>query len=214
MALSKKEERLERKERRQATRKKALVDAARKVIARDGLEGLTLAAVAAEVDVSPPAIYYYYRSKEALAEAVAMALVVEETDTCVRAIEDVEPVDALAACVHARVDHYLAHPQNYLLLYQLFVTVGFSEKNLEHGLYAQGYRLLGRLEEAILASQKEGRMAPGLDARKLANVAFAISQGILAMQIGTESAGGSLRFTARELTESALDTLREGWRPR
>src|SRR5687767_1395235 len=59
-------ERDARKERRRTRWRSEIVDAASTVLTRDGIAALTVDAVAREAQVSKPAVYYYFRSKEDL----------------------------------------------------------------------------------------------------------------------------------------------------
>ena len=51
---------------------RTLLEAARKVFARDGLEGASLRAIAREAGCDPSLIYYHFDNKEALFEALLM----------------------------------------------------------------------------------------------------------------------------------------------
>ena len=50
----------------------ALVDAAERVLVRDGLDGLTVRAVAAEAGVAPMGVYSRFGSKDGLVQAVVI----------------------------------------------------------------------------------------------------------------------------------------------
>ena len=55
-----------RRERRRDQVREEILDATRSVLLQRGLTGLTLAAVAKEVQLTKAALYHYYPSKEAL----------------------------------------------------------------------------------------------------------------------------------------------------
>ena len=58
--------RLARRERRRDRSREEILEAARRVLLRNGIAATTLDAVAREVGVSKTALYYYYPSKDAL----------------------------------------------------------------------------------------------------------------------------------------------------
>ena len=58
--------RLARRERRREQTREEILDAARQVLLRKGFGATTLEAVAREVGVTKPALYYYFPSKDAL----------------------------------------------------------------------------------------------------------------------------------------------------
>ena len=72
--------RLARKARRRASRRETILDAAREVIIDEGL-AFTMDKVAAGADVSKPALYYYFRSKESLIGALAVEVLRVEAET-------------------------------------------------------------------------------------------------------------------------------------
>ena len=61
-----------RKARRHARHRASLLDAAREVLAEEGLPGFTVARVAGRADVSKPSFYYYFRSREELVAALVV----------------------------------------------------------------------------------------------------------------------------------------------
>lgn len=65
----------------------AVLDAAQRVVARDGAAGLTLEAVAAEADISKASVLYDYGSKPALIKALIERRIVAE-DRRIGEIED------------------------------------------------------------------------------------------------------------------------------
>jgi AcrR family transcriptional regulator len=63
--------RLERKTRQRAANRAAILDAARRVAAREGPAGLSLRAVAAEAGYAPASVYEYFRNRAELVLALA-----------------------------------------------------------------------------------------------------------------------------------------------
>lgn len=113
---------------------RALVDAAERVLMRDGLPAVTVRAVAAEAGAAPMGVYNRFGSKEGLVAAVLMrgfeglrAAVCEDTDA-----------DPLAR-LHASGRNYrrfaLAHPRLYVAMFQGSpgVVAGDSSGLREHG---------------------------------------------------------------------------------
>jgi len=63
--------RIERKGRQRAANRAAIIDAARRVAARAGTNGLALRAVAAEAGYAPASVYEYFRNRAELVLALA-----------------------------------------------------------------------------------------------------------------------------------------------
>ena len=94
----------------------AVVVAARELIARDGLEALSLRQVGARLGVSAPALYAYVDNKSDLLRGVAeleFASLLEEFG----AVGDLDPVDRIRGHVHAYIDHALAHPALFQVMF-------------------------------------------------------------------------------------------------
>src|SRR4051794_7184976 len=89
-----------------------LVAAAERVLAREGLSGVTVRAVAAEAGVAPMGVYNRFGSKEGLVAAVLMrgfdglaaAITQNQAD---------DPIERLMACGRSYREYALAHPQHY-----------------------------------------------------------------------------------------------------
>ena len=90
----------------------ALVDAAERVLVRDGLGGVTVRAVAAEAGVAPMGVYNRFGSKDGLVAAV-LARGFEGLRAATGAADDADPVDRLLTCGRNYRDFALSHPQHY-----------------------------------------------------------------------------------------------------
>ena len=111
-----------RKARRHARHRAALLDAAREVLAEEGLPGFTVARVAGRADVSKPSFYYYFRSREELVAALADQIAAEEATELTRAAyaahDGAAALDADAAEERAgheaKVERYARAPRRVL----------------------------------------------------------------------------------------------------
>ena len=90
--------RLARKARRQDLKRQAILEAARAVLIDAGLEGMTTAAVARAADISAPTLYYYYPSRQALIDALALSMLQQDIARMEAAVAQAsDPIDALVA---------------------------------------------------------------------------------------------------------------------
>jgi AcrR family transcriptional regulator len=76
--------RVERKSRQRAANRAAIIDAARRVAAREGTSGLALRAVAAEAGYAPASVYEYFRNRAEL----VLALAAEDLAQLARVLRD------------------------------------------------------------------------------------------------------------------------------
>src|SRR3954453_6715114 len=75
----------------------ALVDAAERVLVRDGLRGMTVRAVATEAGVAPMGVYNRFGSKHGLIAAV-LVRGFDGLAESIRARADADPAERLGAC--------------------------------------------------------------------------------------------------------------------
>src|SRR6202011_1127490 len=59
----------ERRDRERLEMRRAILDAAREIAAQEGWQAVTIRRVAEKIEYSPPTIYEYFQSKEAILEA-------------------------------------------------------------------------------------------------------------------------------------------------
>ncbi|MEV1283122.1 TetR/AcrR family transcriptional regulator [Modestobacter sp. NPDC049651] len=126
------------------------MDAAERVLARDGLAGLTVRAVAAEAGVAPMGVYNRFGSKDGLVAAVLVrgfdglrAAVLED--------DDPDPLARLVASGRNYRRFALAHPQHYTAMFGGGGgAADATAEVVEHGAAAFG-ALVGHVRTAMAA---------------------------------------------------------------
>lgn len=93
-----------------------VVETARAQLERDGAGDLSLRAVARELGVTAPALYAYVADKGELMAAVAAGHF-ERLIERFEAVDEVDPLDRVRAVSRAYVDHALASPALFRLLF-------------------------------------------------------------------------------------------------
>jgi TetR/AcrR family transcriptional regulator len=193
---------LSRTERKRAAQRAELVAAARRALARAGIGGLTLDAVASEAGVSKPSVHYYFASKEALGAAVVVEVALEEIALFLEATKDARTFrDACDAAIAAFVERYESDFESFRVHYVWSQVFRSREPVLEALPRAAG-PLLDRLEHLARADQLRGELASSFDARALVNVVAAVACGIIMRFALFEASGArvmvSLETVARE----------------
>lgn len=98
--------------------RRQIVNAAFAIHARDGLEALSMRALAAEVGLSPMALYRYFASKTELLRALWEAVLTEARGEIGAAIAaHSTPRAQLRASIEAFLDYWEAHPGHFRLVY-------------------------------------------------------------------------------------------------
>ncbi|UPK75557.1 TetR/AcrR family transcriptional regulator [Nocardioidaceae bacterium SCSIO 66511] len=105
-----------------AQRRVQLVDAAIRVMTRDGIAKATTRAIVGEAGVSLSVFHYCFESKQALFEAVIETLT-EHSASPAMAAADVDPDaslrDTVRSSLQAYWDHVVAKPDEHMLTYEL-----------------------------------------------------------------------------------------------
>ncbi|MDJ0837524.1 MAG: helix-turn-helix domain-containing protein [Acidobacteriota bacterium] len=206
--------RLARKARRRKGRREHILEAALELLETEGVESLTVTAVADAADVSTPALYYYFKSKEAIIDALAVMLIEEDVAAQMEALEAADDaVESLVGILNARLRHYADSLDRFQLIFQSIGARTVSKDVLENHLYPLSARVNVILEERLTQARDAGLIHPDIQPRKLANLAFCLAQGILQLTAGMARAGGKMRFNLDDFAEEAAATLRRACRP-
>jgi AcrR family transcriptional regulator len=157
-----------------------ILDAARAIFERDGLDGASLRAIAAQAGYTPAALYFHFDSKEALyAEMLGQSLEALKASVDAGVAQAVSPAGRLAAAALAVFDFYASHPRDLDLGFYLF-RGGIRP----HGLGRDRDKALNEALEGALWPILEAAEAMGADeatARLLMADTFAHAVGVLLM---------------------------------
>ncbi len=163
-----------RRERLRAELERDALSAARKLIAAEGVEALSLSAVAREVGVTPPALYRYFEGKPGLTVAVYEAVTRDFVDTVAKAAGALDPEDfggQLYAATRAVLDWSVANPGEFdLLMGAGYARLVASQRHVDQvlirelgGLFGQTFAQLWR--RGILRYPSEQEIEPRLRAQ-------------------------------------------------
>ncbi len=131
-----------------ALKRGLILDAARAVFERDGLDGASLRAIAAQAGYSPAALYFHFDSKEALyAEVLGQSLVALRRHVEGAAAQAATPEARFSAAALAFFDFYAEKPRDLDLGFYLF----------RGGMRPHG---LGRERDAALNAGLEAALSP------------------------------------------------------
>ncbi|WP_156954541.1 TetR/AcrR family transcriptional regulator [Paraburkholderia acidipaludis] len=139
---------------RQALRARIL-EAARRIVARDGLTALSMRKIADAIGYSPASLYLYFENRDAIAQALgdegyAMLLAALElpADSSQSAAE---PVIRLRALAQAYIAFAHAHPQTYRLVFVDLPGTHEQEAEPVVRVFADALAALGHPDEMRLA---------------------------------------------------------------
>ncbi len=200
------------RERLRALTRQSILQAAETVLLREGLDALTLDAIAAELGLTKQGLYYHYPSKEALLAELALQEWTAVADA-VHAATAAAPnaADALEALVR----RYMARYAQRLPMFRL-ATQGSLLSPLAASLARQQLerirplndRMYGPTERLLRAAQRADRADKGLDPRRLAFLAHTSAMGLLTMHLMVSSVDDPLRHAPKALVDELCRALR------
>jgi len=202
-----------RNERRRDQTRAEILDTARDVVLGSGLARFTLSAVADELGLTKPALYYYFDSKEALLFELLLREWVESATEVQAAVEETESgTDAVEQLMRTVFNRY----RDRLELFVLFFKMGpggdfegiIGHEELER-LRPINDMLYGGAEARLRADQRTGGFPKKRDPRRFAFTAHMAVIGLLNMKAIAASAKDPLIHSDEDLIEDLCTTFRD-----
>jgi len=180
-----------------AQRRELLVEAAIRVMTRDGVARATTRAIAQEADMPLGVFHYAFRSKQEL-----MAMVVQtisrrsraDMDAAVFAGETIDVVEIVKAGMLAYFNHVVAHPLEHLVTYEL-TTSALRDPELEEVAKEQYDYYLQDTEQLLTAGAELLSLEIDEDMEVVTRMMFSLMDGL------------ALNYLARGGQDSACDVI-------
>jgi AcrR family transcriptional regulator len=198
--------RVARRERRRERSREEILEAARRVLLRNGVAATTLDAVAREVGVSKTALYYYYPAKDALLFELVFGALQSQALAVHDAVEKAsDGADALRAIVRESVHVFASRLDDFRLAYLHGQVAGQGAVHFDAEQFAR-IRPLNDLWFAGAAKkltedreQRAGRAQ--VEPRLMAFLAYLAAIGMLTMKGMVESVDDPLLYSDDQLIE-------------
>lgn len=193
-----------RQKRRQA--RQDILDTARRVLAEQGLDAVTLTGVANELGMTKQALYHYFPSKDALLNTLLTALFDAEIDALVAAVQAEPDADRiLSTLIRAFYAHHVADLDAFRLLYCESQRVsapehGFGPEVIRDRINPRTRDLFDILESRLV--QRRVSKSRRLQLRRLAFTAWTSALGLLTILSVTDNTGDPLIHSDTSLLET------------
>ena len=201
-----------RNERRRNQTRVEILDTALEIVLRSGLAGFTLAAVADELALTKPALYYYFDSKEALLFELLLREWIETATEVEAAVEKTESgTDAVEKLMRTVFDRYRDRLEIFVLYFKMGPggefegVIGANE--LER-IRPVNDMLYGGAEARLRADQRTGGFPGDRDPRRFAFTAHTAVIGLLNMKAIGASAKDPLIHSDDDLITDLCTTFR------
>ena len=171
----------ERREREKEQRRRAIIRAAKKLIARHGVEGMSMNQLAGATELNKATLYLYFGDKDDLVDAIVYeGLVLLEKEFREADREGLSGLEELLGLVRSTFDFYKRHPVYFYTLNHQErrkvterVETPFAEKGNE-----VASRIFGRMAEAVHRGIEDGSVREGIDVDRLLVILYAHMYGV------------------------------------
>lgn len=177
-----------------------------RILREQGVDAVTLAAIAGELGVTKQALYHYFRSKDALMGSLVTALLDAEIGALVAAIE-AEPDEhrVLGTVIRAFHAHHRNNLGGFRLLYgqSQFAAapqIGMDPGTIRDQVNPRTRRLFDLLEARLAGRSRSQKKRRHL--RQLAFTAWTSALGLMTMLSVAENTGDPLLHRDAELLET------------
>lgn len=196
----------ERRERERAQQRKNILDAALKIISKEGFAALSMRKLAEEIEYSAASIYLHFENREQIAQELSEIGFRELLQALSQASEGKQGADALHALGAAYVKFGLRHAEMYRLIFMGdsdYMKAAYGESNPDTAA-AQAFAVL--LDVARQLTEGTTKLAPqALTAT--AELIWSTLHGIVSLHITCANAQSS---TPETLVRYAMETLAKG----
>jgi AcrR family transcriptional regulator len=202
-----------RNERRRDQTRAEILDTARDAVLRSGLAGFTLSAVADELGLTKPALYYYFDSKEALLFELLLREWVESATEVQAAVEETESgTDAVEQLMRTVFNRYRDRLELFVLFFKMGPGGEFEEiigpEELER-IRPINDMLYGGAEARLRADQRTGGFPKKRDPRRFTFTAHMAVIGLLNMKAIAASAKDPLIHSDEDMIDDMCTTFRD-----
>lgn len=108
---------VERKSRQKQALRERILDAARRIVMREGFAALSMRKIADAIEYSPATLYLHFASRDEIAHALCAEGYAQLLETFVPLAQIADPAERLRALGRAYVAFGVAHPETYRLIF-------------------------------------------------------------------------------------------------
>ncbi|WP_199522425.1 TetR/AcrR family transcriptional regulator [Geodermatophilus marinus] len=159
----------------------ALLDAAERVLVRDGLDAVTVRAVASEAGVAPMGVYNRFGSKDGLVAAV-LVRGFDGLTAALTAVRSADPADRLVACGRAYRRFALGNPAHYAAMFGAAKPAAIEQLDDGGELAEHAGAAFGVLVETVTMAMAAGVLGRA-DPVETAQVVWSAVHGAVSLEL-------------------------------
>jgi AcrR family transcriptional regulator len=200
----------ERRERERAETRAKILDAAREMFATQGIEAVTMRAIAQRIEYTPTAIYHHFKDKDSLIIELCHADFRLLGHELYRVAQIADPVERLRRLGLAYLEFALTHPHHYGVMFMTrtpphdHADSPIEQNNPEEDAY-------GFLVQTVADGLAAGRFRPEFqDVHELAQIHWAGIHGVVSLHLAKGSDEWITWRDARTTAEKMIEVLIRG----
>ncbi len=167
------------REKRRARTRESILDAAMQIVMRQGVEALSMRAIAERIDYSPSGLYEYFSSKEEIIDALADEGFARLAERLKHGIQGESALSRLQEAGKVYMRFALQEPQLYMLMFGHKSSTPYPPAKIEQNTaYAQ---LVQIFQDGLRSG--EFRSASGAGWRELAYASWSLMHGLSMLRL-------------------------------
>ncbi len=183
-----------------------VLDAARRIVLRDGFDGLSMRKIADAIEYAPGTIYLYFESREAIAHELCRRGFLELLAALPPPASIADPEERLYEICHRYIEFGLQHPETYRLIFMEDAKYADAIFKME-GDDDPGKLALGVLVQTFEELRAQNRLNVDALPQQLAEAFWSMGHGIVSLKITCHEFPVT---SAPELGEILMDAVSRG----
>lgn len=197
----------ERREREKSEFRDLVLRAARKIVAKEGFDALSMRKIAEAIEYAPGTIYLYFESRDAIAQELCARGFTELLQAFAPAAAIRDPIERLREIGKRYIQFGIERQETYRLIFMedpKFSETVFNQKDEN----SPGHLALNFLVEAFEELRAQKRLRVDADSNTLAEATWAAMHGIVSLKL---TMTGYPEASAQELGELMTEALFRGY---
>jgi len=191
--------------RRHARTKQAILDAAQRIIAERGTEGLSMREIAQRIEYSPSGLYEYFRGKDEIIQGLCDEGFVRLSERIrYRIATEHAPVQRLIASGVAYLEFANQHREQYMLMFNAVHAIHISLEEIGHN---SSYALLKQVVQECIDAQ-EFKVREHYGQEEISYQLWALLHGIAMLRLTLfNNESEDFDMLNRHIIEAAIENL-------
>jgi AcrR family transcriptional regulator len=174
----------ERRERERDAVRTKILDAARTLFVANGYEGVSMRAIAEQIEYSPTLIYQYFKDKEALLQELCSEDFDRLADEFRDLLQIADPLERIRQCCRKYAQFALAYPNHYRLTFMTPLPLEPTEEELQQKKGTPEYDAYALVQLLVTMAAQEGALRePHPDIDLMTQTLWAGIHGVIALEI-------------------------------